>query len=403
MSKFLKVIVNLVIIAAIVVAAALLIPPFAGVYTVMNDNTETDTNLPVGSVAYGTSASASELEVGDRIIYSEGSRDYIYEITDIDSDGHSYTVNDVYDNNSDTETVTIRSSVPRVILVLPFIGYAAIALQTTEGLIVAGAIIVVLIILFILSEVLRKDRKEEDEEEDEPEMQAEALEESEDQTEELAIGDPEEEEQAVNPEEEEVASEAEESSYQAEEQEDTESGSSGDASEDDDYDQAIMEAVYSAAEESIQVSGPEQVPDATIIMPDIQEKEESFLEEQEDLIMEDSYGPETEVLETEPDVEELEESPSETENAGHVEEILDPEDTKAEADEEDPEDILENSETPVEIPEPEDEEEVINPEAVLGSPTVEELLEKAREAGDEPEIIEDKENQVTLLDYSKIL
>ena len=33
----------------------------------------------------------------------------------------------------------------------------------------------------------------------------------------------------------------------------------------------------------------------------------------------------------------------------------------------------------------------------------EELLEKAREAGDEPEIIEDKENQVTLLDYSKIL
>lgn len=394
MSKFLKVIVNLVIIAAIVVAAALLIPPFAGVYTVMNDNTETDTNLPVGSVAYGTSASASELEVGDRIIYSEGSRDYIYEITDIDSDGHSYTVNDVYDNNSDTETVTIRSSVPRVILVLPFIGYAAIALQTTEGLIVAGAIIVVLIILFILSEVLRKDRKEEDEEEDEPEMQAEALEESEDQTEELAIGDPEEEE---------VASEAEESSYQAEEQEDTESGSSGDASEDDDYDQAIMEAVYSAAEESIQVSEPEQVPDATIIMPDIQEKEESFLEEQEDLIMEDSYGPETEVLETEPDVEELEESPSETENAGHVEEILDPEDTKAETDEEDPEDILENSETPVEIPEPEDEEEVINPEAVLGSPTVEELLEKAREAGDEPEIIEDKENQVTLLDYSKIL
>lgn len=394
MSKFLKVIVNLVIIAAIVVAAALLIPPFAGVYTVMNDNTETDTNLPVGSVAYGTSASASELEVGDRIIYSEGSRDYIYEITDIDSDGHSYTVNDVYDNNSDTETVTIRSSVPRVILVLPFIGYAAIALQTTEGLIVAGAIIVVLIILFILSEVLRKDRKEEDEEEDEPEMQAEALEESEDQTEELAIGDPEEEE---------VASEAEESSYQAEEQEDTESGSSGDASEDDDYDQAIMEAVYSAAEESIQVSGPEQVPDATIIMPDIQEKEESFLEEQEDLIMEDSYGPETEVLETEPDVEELEESPSETENAGHVEEILDPEDTKAETDEEDSEDILENSETPVEIPEPEDEEEVINPEAVLGSPTVEELLEKAREAGDEPEIIEDKENQVTLLDYSKIL
>ena len=51
MSKFLKIIVNLVIVVAIVIAAALLIPPFAGVYTVMNDNTETDTNLPIGSVA----------------------------------------------------------------------------------------------------------------------------------------------------------------------------------------------------------------------------------------------------------------------------------------------------------------------------------------------------------------
>ena len=38
MSKFLKFIVNLVVICAILVAAALLVPPFAGVNTVMNDN-----------------------------------------------------------------------------------------------------------------------------------------------------------------------------------------------------------------------------------------------------------------------------------------------------------------------------------------------------------------------------
>ena len=45
MSKFLKIIVNLVVIAAIAVAAALLVPPFVGVDTVMNDNTETEYNL----------------------------------------------------------------------------------------------------------------------------------------------------------------------------------------------------------------------------------------------------------------------------------------------------------------------------------------------------------------------
>ena len=45
MSKILKIIVNLVVLFSIIIAAALLVPPFAGVDTVMNDNTGTDTNL----------------------------------------------------------------------------------------------------------------------------------------------------------------------------------------------------------------------------------------------------------------------------------------------------------------------------------------------------------------------
>lgn len=62
MSKFLKFIVNLVVICAILVAAALLVPPFAGVNTVMNDNSSKDTNLPVGSVAYGREIDAASLK-----------------------------------------------------------------------------------------------------------------------------------------------------------------------------------------------------------------------------------------------------------------------------------------------------------------------------------------------------
>ena len=62
MSKFLKVIVNLVVLFSIVVAAALLVPPFAGIDTVMNDNTNTETNIPVGSVAYGKEIKVKELK-----------------------------------------------------------------------------------------------------------------------------------------------------------------------------------------------------------------------------------------------------------------------------------------------------------------------------------------------------
>ena len=167
MSKFLKIIVNLVVIAAIAVAAALLVPPFVGVDTVMNDNTETETNLPIGSVAYGRSTDVDDLEVGDRIIYSEGSSDYIYEITDMDASAGVYKVSDPYNNNSDTQNITIQKSIPKVAVVIPFIGYGAIALQSTEGLIIVGLGIVFLIILFILSEIWRKDKYEEDEEDEE--------------------------------------------------------------------------------------------------------------------------------------------------------------------------------------------------------------------------------------------
>ena len=181
MSKFLKIIVNLVVIAAIAVAAALLVPPFAGIDTVMNDNTETDANLPVGSVAYGRTLNSQELEVGDRIIYSEGSSDYVYEITDMDASAGAYRVRDPYNENSDDQSVTIQKSISRVLVVVPFIGYGAIALQRTEGLLVVGLGIVFLIILFILSEIWRKDRDEEvdeDEEEDESEDDSQEEEES---------------------------------------------------------------------------------------------------------------------------------------------------------------------------------------------------------------------------------
>ncbi len=59
----------------------------------------------------------------------------------------------------------------------------------------------------------------------------------------------------------------------------------------------------------------------------------------------------------------------------------------------------------VEIPEelPLEEEIPVNVNAVPKTPTVQELLAKAKQAGEEPEVKKDKENEVTLLDYSDLL
>lgn len=396
MSKFLKIIVNLVVIAAIAVAAALLVPPFAGVDTVMNDNTETDTNLPVGSVAYGRSTDAGDLEVGDRIIYSEGSSDYIYEITDMDASAGAYRVSDPYNRNSDEQNITIQKSVPRVVLVVPFIGYGAIALQSTEGLIVVGLGIVFLIILFILSEIWRKDRdEEEDDEEDEEDSQDEDEREDEEEEEVLSRR----ERRRLKKEEKRRRKMARKGiREEEEEEEETEEGLSEDQdfeetvsrenfSTEEDLDKAVEEAMSSVAAGVYKISEPEQVPDATIVMPDI-----SSLD-QENIPDEIQEVPE-EIQQEEWDVPLSEETESLEEIAAEEEKPEEEMEAEAEAQEE---------EEPEEIPETLEEERSFNPESVPNALTIEELLAKAQAAGDTPEVKEDKDNQVTLLDYSDIL
>ena len=49
MSKFLKTIVNIILIGSILVSAGLLIPPFLGVTTVIVDDLDMETNLPIGT------------------------------------------------------------------------------------------------------------------------------------------------------------------------------------------------------------------------------------------------------------------------------------------------------------------------------------------------------------------
>lgn len=399
MSKFLKIIVNLVVIAAIAVAAALLVPPFAGVDTVMNDNTETDTNLPVGSVAYGRSTDAGDLEVGDRIIYSEGSSDYIYEITDMDASAGAYRVSDPYNRNSDEQNITIQKSVPRVVLVVPFIGYGAIALQSTEGLIVVGLGIVFLIILFILSEIWRKDRdEEEDDEEDEEDSQEEDEREDEEEEEVLSRRErrrlKKEEKRrrkmarkGIREEEEEEEEEEETEEGLSEDQDFEETVSRENFSTEEDLDKAVEEAMSSVAAGVSKISEPEQVPDATIVMPDI-----SSLD-QENIPDEIQEVPE-EIQQEEWDVPLSEETESLEEIAAEEEKPEEEMEAEAEAQEE---------EEPEEIPETLEEERSFNPESVPNAPTIEELLVKAQAAGDTPEVKEDKDNQVTLLDYSDIL
>lgn len=398
MSKVLKFIVNLVVLLSIVVAAALLVPPLLGVDTVINDNSNIETNLPVGAVAYGRQVDTEKLKKEDKILYMEGSAQYVYEIQDMDTTAGSYKVKDVYNKNNDAESITLQDKVSKAVIIIPFIGYAAIALQSKTGLMVVGAVIILLIILFILSEVLR--RGDDDEEEDEEEYEEEDDEDEEDEPgywERRRLKKEEKRRRKL-----EKKGLLEEDDEEEQEQEDmndvfvpentfSEPAASEPEQELQGFDEAMKDAMSSIASGIAQVSEPENVPDATVVMPDAEELEKAVQE---------AEG----TLETaeEPEVQEF---AAETELEPEAEETQAVENIEADM----PEDIAEDiiiEETPTEETEvqlSEEEEIPVNVNAVPKTPSLNELLAKAAAAGEEPEVKKDEENEVTLLDYSDLL
>ena len=398
MSKVLKFIVNLVVLLSIVVAVGLLVPPLLGVDTVINDNSNIETNLPVGAVAYGRQVDTEKLKKEDKILYMEGSAQYVYEIQDMDTTAGSYKVKDVYNKNNDAESITLQDKVSKAVITIPFIGYAAIALQSKTGLMVVGAVIILLIILFILSEVLR--RGDDDEEEDEEEYEEEDDEDEEDEPgywERRRLKKEEKRRRKL-----EKKGLLEEDDEEEQEQEDmndvfvpentfSEPAASEPEQELQGFDEAMKDAMSSIASGIAQVSEPENVPDATVVMPDAEELEKAVQE---------AEG----MLETaeEPEVQEF---AAETELEPEAEETQAVENIEADM----PEDIAEDiiiEETPTEETEvqlSEEEEIPVNVNAVPKTPSLNELLAKAAAAGEEPEVKKDEENEVTLLDYSDLL
>lgn len=383
----------------IVVAAALLVPPLLGVDTVINDNSNIETNLPVGAVAYGRQVDTEKLKKEDKILYMEGSAQYVYEIQDMDTTAGSYKVKDVYNKNSDAESITLQDKVSKAVITIPFIGYAAIALQSKTGLMVVGAVIILLIILFILSEVLR--RGDDDEEEDEEEYEEEDDEDEEDEPgywERRRLKKEEKRRRKL-----EKKGLLEEDDEEEQEQEDmndvfvpentfSEPAASEPEQELQGFDEAMKDAMSSIASGIAQVSEPENVPDATVVMPDAEELEKAVQEAEGTL--ETAEEPEVQEFAAET---ELEPEAGETQAVENIEADM-PEDIA--------EDIIIIEETPTEETEvqlSEEEEIPVNVNAVPKTPSLNELLAKAAAAGEEPEVKKDEENEVTLLDYSDLL
>lgn len=330
MSKFLKVLVNSILILAIIVAGGLLIPPFAGVTTVIVDDEGMDTNLSMGSVTYAVALKGNPGE-GSKVLLSEGEGQYVYKVQSVD--GNNCILEDELSTDGGTIEHTVSTTMKKVILTVPFVGYVSMALRTTEGLIIVGLSVVFVIILFVLAEIWKKD--DEDDEDDEDNEDDEDLEEEEDEETEVQLSKREQKKLKKA--------------------------------------QAKREKAEAKAAKKVEKkekkNGKEESSEENV--EDTSEKTGNLFEETENILAADIAQM----------MNEQEENPQEVQETAKEEEMT------------------------VQMEEEKEEEAETdgNIRFAIPSYTKDELINKAKEAGDEPEVVEDEISGVTLLDYSDIL
>ena len=345
MSKLLKVIVNTLLLLAILSAGALVIPPFAGITTLVSDGMG-NTNISRGAVTYAKKTDTSSVATGDKILVDDNSGKYIYTIQSLDIAAGTASVKNVI--SGDTTEITVRATVSKVIITIPVIGFLSMAAQSREGIMIIGLAILFLVILFILSEVWKRDEEEDEEEEEEDEDDEKASEELRSRKKAALVEKKKREEQEMI----EQLRAADQKTAEEEKQ--------------DEFEIPDLEE-----------EGTEQVSFNTVDLQNLVRGEET--EEIPETVEE------TELVEEA--AEEVTEETEETESAEPetVEEI---------------EEFEETIEEPEEEPEPEPSEPI---ELAMPVYTAEELLQKAHAAGDDPKVIEDPATGITILDYSDIL
>lgn len=165
MAKFLRVIFNLLLMVYIVAALALFVPPLVGVTTAVTLEGTTG-NQELGSVNYAWRTPLKSLQTGDEILVTGDNSVTVYPVKSVDTEEAIVTAAD-----AESTQLQVRTYVYKLVLTVPYLGYIAIALQTTEGMIMLAAIAGVLLLLCILTAIWSRKRKIKRMKEDEEDLE----------------------------------------------------------------------------------------------------------------------------------------------------------------------------------------------------------------------------------------
>ena len=153
MSKVLKTIVALILIVFIAAGSALIIPQFLGIDTVVVQENMLG-NVPVGTAIYAKKEASAGLAKGDRMLDLKADSVNIYTVSSYDISRQIVTV-----EGAAKDEYAVSNYYLNVLRTVPLIGYLTIATQSTKGLAILAALLVLVIFLFICSEIIRRGKE----------------------------------------------------------------------------------------------------------------------------------------------------------------------------------------------------------------------------------------------------
>ena len=370
MSRFLKVIVNIILVCAILTAAALLVPPLVGVQTFVMDDMSMQTNLAAGSVTYAVPKEAQEMKNGDKVLEEASTGNYVYRITNLNVEENTCTLTAPGTSPQVTKEANISNGVSKVVFTMPFIGYVVMAMRSMEGLIIIGLAVVFVILLFILSEICKKDDDDDDDEEE--------MEEEDPIRRRAAKALPQEEEDEDDDDEDEGLSRKERKRRKKE-------AKAADKAARKEAKSKKKRSKYEDDDEEEEVSFPEEEEQQVepMAMPVAGTEQELSVEEQLASVVRQFEREQAELAG---------QQSAETPEAGQPvqKEGVSAEEMQTPGD---------DSREELKVPPVFHQEEPSN-EPVIPNYTVQELMKKAQAAGAKAEVVEDKDAGVTLVDYS---
>ena len=156
-AKICNVVATVMIILVILVALPMVVPRVIGyeMYGVLSGSMEP--TFPVGSVVYVKPAEPSEIQVQDAITFKIGN-DVVatHRVIEIDEEGQAFVTKGDANKDKDLSPIKFDRLIGKAVFCIPYLGSFSQFIQSQNGMIAGGGVIVIVIALWVVADVLNK-------------------------------------------------------------------------------------------------------------------------------------------------------------------------------------------------------------------------------------------------------